>query len=109
MQTLVLLGYESQSFTTKKFQSSLPTGMLFLHANICSIQRNLENVKSLIELMQNIPDVICKTDTKNPAVNVNTDINSCSYCHAKIQSGAGVLQFTKKSDLSLKFDRIYSS
>ena len=89
MQTVVPLGHQSPYFTTEKFQSTLPTGMLFLHANIRSIRRNLKNVKSLIEPMQNSPHVICLTDTKNPTANVNTNINGYSYCHAKTHSGAG--------------------
>ena len=89
MQTVVPLGHQSPYFTTEKFQSTLPTGMLFLHANIRSIKRNLKNVKCLIEPMQNSPDVICLTDTKNPAANVNTNINGYSYSHAKTHSGAG--------------------
>ena len=89
MQAVVPLGHQSPYFTTEKFQSTLPTGMLFLHANIRSIKRNLKNVKCLIEPMQNSPDVICLTDTKNPAANVNTNINGYNYSHAKTHSGAG--------------------
>ena len=110
MQTIVPPSHESPYFTTKEFQSTLPTGMLLLHANIRSLKKNSKNVKNLIEPMQNSPDVIGLTDTKNPAANVNTSINGYSCCHTKTQSGAeGVAiyvkdryEFERRDDLGLK-------
>ena len=110
MRTIVPPSHESPYFTTEEFQSTSPTGMLFLHANIRSLKKNLKNVKNLIEPMQNSPDVIGLTDTKNPASNVNTSINGYSCCHTKTQSEAGGVaiyvkdkfEFERRDDLGFE-------
>ena len=99
MKTIVPLNHESPYVTKEGFQATSSPGMVFFHANIRSLKRNLKEILKLIEPMQHKPDIICLTDTKNPTPKQNTNIRSYTFLHAKTDTNAGGVAMYVKSIL----------
>ena len=99
MNAIVPLNHKSSYVTKESFQATSSPGMVFFHANIRSLKRNLKEILKLIEPMQHKPDIICLTDTKNPTPKQNTNIRSYTFLHAKTDTNAGGVAIYVKSIL----------
>ena len=99
MNAIVPLNHNSPYVTKESFQATSSPGMVFFHANILSLKRNLKEMLKLIEPMQHKPDIICLTDTKNPTPKQNANIRSYTFLHAKTDTNAGGVAVYVKSIL----------
>lgn len=80
----------------KKSLKNNGNGLTVLHMNICSINKHFEELIILINQLENIPDVIVCTETRE----VNIDLygihgNNLYYNEGKINKNDGVITFVK--------------